>query len=401
MMKQKWSIFIFILGLFLPLSYVSAGTVLSSYNYAWSNNAGYINFENVTVSDSALSGYAWSANNGWIKFDPAQGGVLNDGTGNLSGSAWGESLGWIDFDGVSINGSTGIFSGTATGELVGTINFDCPNYCDVRTDWQQATTPVVSSGGGSSGGSYTSISPQINANNVPLILLPEQSGTLTQDTPAGKIILEIPASTVPNKTTFIISNEPLIQTNNYLVVGDTKLINALFYNISAKDKNGNDLHSFLNPITITIPVPTDPAIAKNLAVYWLNETNWQWVLIPDAVFTYGKVSFKVTHLTKFAIFIATTNGALQVPTKPLPNLPLPINKKSIQKNETTNQQDSKELVAQKSSGAGNEGTATGTDKTDSPMQPASDNIWNLAFLIIIILLIVLFVIFKHKRSKMK
>ncbi len=153
MIRQKWLIFIFILGLSLPLSYVSAGTILSSYKYAWSNNAGYINFENVTVSDSVLSGYAWSANNGWIKFDPAQGGVLNDGTGNLSGSAWGESLGWIDFDGVSINASTGIFSGTATGALVGTITFDC-SYCDVRTDWLQATTPPVVSSGSSGGGGY-------------------------------------------------------------------------------------------------------------------------------------------------------------------------------------------------------------------------------------------------------
>ncbi|OHA24833.1 MAG: hypothetical protein A3D52_02555 [Candidatus Taylorbacteria bacterium RIFCSPHIGHO2_02_FULL_44_36] len=142
-----------ILTLFLPLSFVSAGTITSPYKYAWSNNAGYINFENVVVDDGALSGYAWSANYGWIKFNPAQGGVLSDGAGNLSGSAWGEKLGWIDFNNVSINPSTGRFSGTATGTLIGTITFDCPNYCDVRTDWRQATTPaVVSSGGGGGGG---------------------------------------------------------------------------------------------------------------------------------------------------------------------------------------------------------------------------------------------------------
>jgi len=184
MIKQRLAIFIFILGLSLPLSYVSAGTVLSSYKYAWSNNAGYINFASTTVSDNALSGYAWSANSGWIKLDPVQGGVLNDGTGNLSGSAWGESFGWIDFDGVSINGSTGRFSGTATGALVGTITFDC-SYCDVRTDWQQATTPtVVSSGGG--GGSIS--------------LLPSASTTsVVSPPPDSKLaFIKAVANTIPN-----------------------------------------------------------------------------------------------------------------------------------------------------------------------------------------------------------
>jgi len=153
MLKQKLAIFLWMVGLFLP-SYVSAGTILSSHTYAWSNNVGYINFEDVTISDSVLGGHAWSANKGWINFAPAQGGVLNDGAGNLSGSAWGEQLGWIDFDNVSIN-SSGQFSGTATGELVGTITFDCPNYCDVETDWRQATTPVAASSGGGGGGSIS------------------------------------------------------------------------------------------------------------------------------------------------------------------------------------------------------------------------------------------------------
>lgn len=148
-MKGKIIILIFILGLTLPLAHVSAGTVLSSHKYAWSNNVGYINFESVIVNNNALSGYAWSTNKGLIKFNPAQGGVLNDGTGDLSGFAWGEQLGWIDFSNVSINGTTGKFSGTATGTLVGTITFDCPNYCDVQTDWRPNTTPPGHGGGGS------------------------------------------------------------------------------------------------------------------------------------------------------------------------------------------------------------------------------------------------------------
>ncbi len=153
MTKQRLITISFILGIFFPLSYAFAGTILSSHKYAWSNNVGYINFANVIVNDNTLSGSAWSTNKGFIKFNPTNGGVLNDGTGNLSGSAWGENLGWIDFNNVSINPSTGQFSGTATGTLVGTITFDCPNFCDVQTDWRQATTlPVASSGGGGGGG---------------------------------------------------------------------------------------------------------------------------------------------------------------------------------------------------------------------------------------------------------
>jgi hypothetical protein len=143
MMMRKISILLFVLGAFLPFSFASAFSVLSTNKYAWSNNVGYINFEHVTVSDTALSGYGWSANKGFINFAPVQAGVLNDGTGNLSGEAWGEGLGYIDFSNVSINGATGKFSGTATGTLVGTITFDCPNFCDVVTDWRSSVTPAA------------------------------------------------------------------------------------------------------------------------------------------------------------------------------------------------------------------------------------------------------------------
>lgn len=166
MPKQKLTIFLFILGMFLPLSHVFAGTVISPHKYAWSNNFGYINFENVVVNDSALSGYAWSANSGYINFDPSEGGVLNDGTGNLSGSAWGTGLGWIDFNNVSIDPNTGKFSGTAVGTLVGTITFDCTNYCDVETDWRQAATPPGASGGGGGGGGGGSPIVQNSANSA-------------------------------------------------------------------------------------------------------------------------------------------------------------------------------------------------------------------------------------------
>lgn len=154
-MKQRLIGLIFFFGLVFPMSSLHAGTILNTAKFAWSNQAGYLNFDRLIVDDFVLSGFAWSANYGWIKFDPAEGGVLNDGNGNLSGSAWGEQLGWIDFNNVSINPSTGKFSGTATNDILGTLTFDCAN-CDVETDWRPASTPpspppVVPSGAGGNG----------------------------------------------------------------------------------------------------------------------------------------------------------------------------------------------------------------------------------------------------------
>lgn len=332
-MIKKWQIFtIFFLGIiFLPLSFASAGTILNDYKYSWSDQVGYINFANVVIDNSALSGYAWSKNSGWIKFNPTNGGVLNDGGGNLSGYAWGEQLGWINFDNVSIDTSTGRFSGTATGDLIGTLTFDCPTHCDVRTDWRQTCPTIanaltynayptcgpatcssgytvsggacVSSGGGGGGGGFIPTKPKhIETDNQDLIIDPDQSGKYTKNTDEGNVVVEVPIANVANKTTFYIEIKPLSTDNRYLVLPELQLINSVFYDVYAKDQGGNFVHQFSSSITITLPVPTDLQSAHDLAVYWLNETNNQWVLIPDAVFANNKAVFQVNHLTRFAIF---------------------------------------------------------------------------------------------------
>lgn len=333
-MIKKWQIFIiFFLGIvFLPLSFASAGTILNDYKYSWSDRVGYINFANVIVENSTLSGYAWSKNSGWIKFNPTNGGVFNDGSGNLSGYAWGEQLGWINFDNVSIDTSTGRFSGTATGDLIGTLTFDCPTYCDVRTDWRPNCPTVVNAltynayptcgpatcssgytvsgsacvtngGGGGGGGGFIPAKPKhIETNNQDLTIDPDQSGKYTKDTAEGSIVVEVPTANVSGKTTFYIEIEPLSTDNGYLVLPELQLVNSIFYDVYAKDQVGNFVHQFSSPITITLPVPMDLQLAHDLAVYWLNETNNQWALIPEAVFADNKAVFQVNHLTRFAIF---------------------------------------------------------------------------------------------------
>lgn len=304
MTKRKLAVLLFLFGLFLPLSYASAGVVIGAYKYAWSDNVGYINFGDVYVDASRLTGYAWSENAGWIKMNPENGGVFNDGRGNLSGSAWGEQLGWIDFDNVSIITSSGKFSGTASGSSAGTITFDC-QYCDVRSDWK-----ILAFGGGGGAVGFPSsastpaqsLPPVVVTHNEPIAVVPGQSGTFFKDTATGQVKLEIPSTASTSQATFFIDADPPNAFTEYLIPDKKNLINSRFYDVYAKDANGNPVTSFAAPVKVTLPIQKNLRSTKNLSVYWLNETNQQWALIPDAVFTLDKVTFKVSHLSQFAIF---------------------------------------------------------------------------------------------------
>ena len=137
--------------------------------WAWSANAGWINFrptcdgcEGVTVYADHLEGYAWGENIGWIRLGTHSGGgahtygnssasdygVNRDTEGNLSGHAWGTNVGWIKFDpehgGVSIDPATGSFDGYAWGENVGWIHFKNadPAY-NVVVSFYQVYLPVA------------------------------------------------------------------------------------------------------------------------------------------------------------------------------------------------------------------------------------------------------------------
>ena len=338
MVKQRLAILILLICFLLPKSSVLAGTVLSSYKYAWGSNVGYINFENVIVDNNSLSGYAWSENSGWIKFNPTQGGVLNDGNGHLSGSAWGESLGWINFSGVTISTSTGIFHGSATGDLVGTVNFDCPNYCDVRTDWAStpATPPTITPAAiinSSSGGLYTTVMSlfgrpvHIDSYNAPLVISSNESGTLTKKLSFGIASVDVPAGSLNDKTAFVINENPVNYTNNFLVSPSDTLVNDSFYDVVAVDKDGVAVHNFSKPITIILPISKNQIGLKNLRLYWLNEKNWKWVIIPDAVFVNNSVIFRVNHLTRFAVFADKKVLSGDVINKDKQNIALPQDKK--------------------------------------------------------------------------
>ncbi len=125
--------------------------------YAWSENAGWLNFadagsptgsQSVLIATSFLSGYVWGENIGWINMGdgtPANGvayanvngtdfGVnLNTISGELTGYAWGENVGWINFSGgalatpakpARIDFAAYRFRGYAWAENIGWINLD-------------------------------------------------------------------------------------------------------------------------------------------------------------------------------------------------------------------------------------------------------------------------------------
>ena len=126
-------------------------SITANGNFAWAQNAGWINLRHnfpstpsgVITGDYFLSGDAWGQNIGWIKCGsgtPADGirysntaaadcGVNHDGTGNLSGYAWSQNAGWINFgwaapghaDRPRINLVTGNFTGYAWGQNLGWI----------------------------------------------------------------------------------------------------------------------------------------------------------------------------------------------------------------------------------------------------------------------------------------
>ena len=153
----------------LEIEKVQAGTGDNVYGWAWSENIGWISFNNTSGggsvdygvnigSDGILSGYAWSENIGWISFADFDGdGDVDAADKNIPGSpcapnceakidlmsgevsGWARALaygggwdGWIRLRGsnygVNLNTGTHEFKGWAWGgDVIGWISFNCNN----------------------------------------------------------------------------------------------------------------------------------------------------------------------------------------------------------------------------------------------------------------------------------
>lgn len=156
-----FAVFIFSIAL---LSSAKLAFADSTSGYAWSENSGWIDFSQVTVSTSVLAGYAYSPNIGWISLNCSNTSScgttdykVSNASGTLSGYAWSENTGWLDFSQATINTSTGIFSGYAYSSNIGWVSLNCANTSScgtvdykVTTAWRPPAPPT--SGGHSSGG---------------------------------------------------------------------------------------------------------------------------------------------------------------------------------------------------------------------------------------------------------
>jgi len=168
---KKYSVLLLALGfLVLPLG-LFADAIDDTNKYArFLDDDSLINFNpangNVDVTDSGMTGYAWATNAGWINLNPTNGGVVNDGSGNLSGYAWGEGTGWINFDpangGVTI-ASDGTFSGYAWSQTRGWIVFNCAtdSSCGSLDHKVQRVVGEVLGDTGGGGGTTTTSPPPV------------------------------------------------------------------------------------------------------------------------------------------------------------------------------------------------------------------------------------------------
>ena len=121
--KPKWrgaiftAIVLAILGMYQT---GSAAGIDPTAKWAWSTNAGWINFNpsgggGVAVYGDHLEGYVWAENIGWIRLGTHTAGsphtygntaandygVNRDPSGKLTGYGWGANVGWISLKGGS------------------------------------------------------------------------------------------------------------------------------------------------------------------------------------------------------------------------------------------------------------------------------------------------------------
>lgn len=163
---------------------------------------------------------------------------------------------------------------------------------DIETEdgpTKTVTTNSVSNsdGGSGSGGSSTttpSNSTEINASN---------GGTVTRE---GVEII-FPANVFDE--TFAVKVEKVTNLKEEWQPKDKKLVSDIFEITKDKIKNFN------KAVTITLPFHRDniDRTKYEVAVYWLNEDNGNWIILDNITIDWsnGKVSGEVDHFTKFTV----------------------------------------------------------------------------------------------------
>ncbi|MEI6810883.1 MAG: peptidoglycan-binding domain-containing protein [Candidatus Nomurabacteria bacterium] len=219
---------IFLFFLLIIPNLVSASTtdgiIDSTYHYAWSENAGWIDFGssagNVHITDTAITGSVYGENIGWIILNPqTYGGVTNNTEGTLSGYAWSENAGWIDFSHVII-GSDGVFTGGAYSPNIGWITFGVGDN-KVLTDWRPYSTrnptPNRGTGGGSSGSYF--VNPLTAVAYIPPISMTALNAKLIPVTPP-RISISTDSLNTPKIKTLVLSEKQFFHNLTVMSIGE-------------------------------------------------------------------------------------------------------------------------------------------------------------------------------------
>ena len=157
-----------------------------------------------------------------------------------------------------------------------------------------------SSGGG--GGSYSPPTSQ-TANNAPLQISSSQKGTLTQSlNNENKVKLEVPKGSVKFSVTFTAAQGSLTSDNVPKNKIGAFLFNGPVFNIEAVDASNNAVREFFEDLTITLTIPDLPDDISILELYYFDDENNEWIIITGIVFGDDTITFKVNHLTQFAVF---------------------------------------------------------------------------------------------------
>lgn len=155
----------------------------------------------------------------------------------------------------------------------------------------------------SSGGSGGSTPRSVSSSNKPLTVLSFQEGTLDQNLNNGnKVKVEIPKGSVKSKTTFTASEGSLLNGDVPKNKVGAFLFNGLVFNIEAVDLKGNIVRDFSEDITITLTIPNLPDDISALKLHYFDDKSGEWIIITDIEFGDNTITFKVNHLTQFAVF---------------------------------------------------------------------------------------------------
>lgn len=182
-------------------------------------------------------------------------------------------------------------------------------------------TISASSGGGGSGGSGGGGAPvvpvvtSVSAANKPLQVKPSQEGTLKWSlTGQNEIKVSIPKGSVTSATTFSVEKGSLSENYTPENETDSSLFSDLIFDINAVDGNSAAVKKFNQDLTVLLTVPELLENTSGLKLYYFDETNKKWSQIENVIFGAGAITFKVNHLTKFAVFKTEQTSSSESPT---------------------------------------------------------------------------------------